>query len=299
MKKYLALILVICLTLSFCACSKDKNESNDTASVADYSHITPDSLEILKYESAMKHGIDLTQLSKKDTSVTVPKSKNFNWNGKVLELSYHSSRIYSDSIAESNYNRRFDEYTFTDPETQESYLVQYLNGTDEIVDLLISYRDCYNGDEKLLNEDEIKETTDNFLASVLSEDDFEKYQPINVSFPNKGLRFTYTVIYERKVNGFKTGETVAVRINRKKEVVGYSFIHLGLFDNIEKAYSQELLEATANAFKQKLLNDGYDEGSILGPVLVTDVAGNVYIKYEIHYYAPDYMILPIYAKVEQ
>lgn len=48
----------------------------------------------------------------------------------------------------------------------------------------------------------------------------------------------------------------------------------------------------ATTFKENFINDGFEEDNITGPESVTNIEGNVYIKYALHCagYAKDYKV---------
>ncbi len=333
MKKCISIVMAVFLLLCVCGCAKNEQTNREEFNKKDYSKITADSIELFvrrEYEPQIAEYQNVAQIvtlaevisnhkvasdyiekqadeykidivNQETVSVSLPDKRTINILGTSIEAEYRDSDIGSKEIGANAFNRRNDGYHYKPSNTyHESWFIDYLNGTDEIV----RFFRVRNGDgspkvpDELYNEQQVRQKAESFIYSFISEEEFEKYSFKEIYYPQKNVRYEYVTRYVNLVHGYESDDIIEVRFSSKDdELLAYSRKGSEKYDDFEENIEKELIDAVVSATEEKLYSFGIESMKIQEKKLVTDVYGNIYVRFFLTYGASD-VLDHVYAKID-
>ncbi len=323
MKRIVAIILMMCLMLGVCACSKNTSESpaNENSSIADYSHITPDTIELyidtsfvidssnqgsgqtktmssVIKEKAEDAKIDLyfTEEYEDVKKTDIAEKKTFEISSQEHELTYTSTRVYSNMNTTNKYfNRSVNNYSW-DNGGNKKISVTISSDTNRIVQYLDTEVRKWSEGEVIHDEATLREIANEMLTSNIEEDVLKDYVAREISYP-KDFRNKYGLYYDRYIYGYQTRESIYIVIDQNKKITTCQFEKSGMFNEIEENFSKEHIDAVANALQNKIENTINMANILISePVLTFDTNGVLYVAIQIRYLSST-ADETIYAKV--
>lgn len=248
MKRIISVILMMCLMLGVCACSRNTNEissSEETASAVDYSNITPDTLELyISVDSALGSSGEnngqiktMSEIVEKKVNTVFGTYRDMNYEEtqkndvakkktvKILsneyEMNYSKSVVYSNqNTTNSYYNRQVDYYEWDDGGKRQ-VSIKVLNGTDKIIFYRnTDSRDWSEGDV-VYSEESLIEIASELLTAHIKRENLDSYT-LEIEYPKKN-DYEYELNYYRYIHGYPSFENASITIDQDKKITRYYF----------------------------------------------------------------------------